>query len=179
MGRKAEMDTKCMCDLRHLVDLSSAEVWVEISEHMDEYSRPIIGMDVLCNLFKWIKENSPGLKFYKLEMRVFNSLLEKLEKNRDDIIELDRYIQEASDRLKEVKGYNQTDLTKVGIARKSFAITLEELINFYKGLEILEEEFEVINESTFILWSIGSYYKNIYTLKQMLERRLVHALINR
>lgn len=170
------MDNKYLVDLRYLVDLSKIKVCIEISNCI-EYENPLSVMDNLTRLLDFINNNQDYMP-KKININVFNSLLKKVKLNRDFVYELDTYINESSEKLKKDKGWDKTDLAKVGIPRSSFEITLQELIIFYKVLESLENCYNIIKDDTILFFGEATYFNNIKTIKNMLEKRLAYAILN-
>lgn len=170
------MNNHYWVDLRNLIDLSRIKVYIEISNCI-EYQHPIYVLDNLTNLLNCINRNSNCMP-KKINIDVFNSLLRKVEENKNYLHELDRYIEYSSKILKENNGWEKDDSAKVGIPRSSFQITLEELIVFYKVLEKLEKCYDIMKHDIIMLWPVETYYTSIKTIKDMLEKRLAHAIIN-
>ncbi|ADK13143.1 MULTISPECIES: hypothetical protein [Clostridium] len=170
------MNNKYLVDLRHLIDLSRIKAYIEISNCI-EFQHPTDVMDNLTRLLSYANKNSICMP-KQIDTGIFNSLIKKVEANRDYLHELNEYIEDSSRKLKEDNGWEENDMSKVGIPRSSFGITLEELIVFYKVLENLENCYDIIKNDIVTFWSVETYFNNIKTIKNMLEKRLAHAIIN-
>lgn len=172
------MNDKYIVDLRHLVDLNKTTVYIEVSSCF-EYTYPTEGMDLLCHLLKYVQKHINEWPFEKIDASVFNNLVKKVEDNKKYLYELDSYIKCANKKLKKDKGWPEKDIASVGLPKESFKITIEELIVFYKSLELFEEYYDKVKEEIFIAQSTKSYFKNIEAIKHMLEKRLAYAIINK
>ncbi|GCD13250.1 hypothetical protein [Clostridium tagluense] len=179
------MEEKYLVDLRHLIDFNKLTTYIDVSDCF-EYQYPTNGMDMLYSLLRYAKENLATFRFDITDKTVFYSFMNKIEDNKNMLLELNKYILFANNKLKLDKGLLEGDALKVGLPQASFVITLEELIIFYKILEKLQESYENIAK-----WSIsegnigtcfrnvGTYFRNIETIKTMLEKRLMYKLTNR
>jgi uncharacterized FlgJ-related protein len=142
-----------------------------------EFQHPTYVMDNIYRLLNYANKNSICIP-EQIDISIFNNLLKKVEANKDYLHELNEYIQASNRKLKEHKGWKENDMSEVGIPRSSFRITLKELIVFYKVLEKLENCYDIIKNDIIIFWSAETYFNNIKTIKNMLEKRLAHAIIN-
>lgn len=172
------MDDKYMVDLRHLVDLNKTTVYIEVSSCF-EYKYPTEGMNILCHLLRYVQKHINERLFENIDASAFNNLVKKVEDNKNYLYELDRYIEFTNKKLKKDKGWDEDDCASVGLPKQSFEITIEELIAFYKSLELLEECYDKVKEEIIIAQSISNYLKDIEAIKGMLEKRLAYAIINK
>lgn len=171
------MDKEYIEDLKHLIDISKTKVNIEVSNRF-EYMHPI---DVIKYFYPVIKHLRDNIERYevvmKFDRKVLDSLVSKLENNKESLCELDRYINYANDKLKEDKGWTKNDCVQVGLPKEAFEVTVEELIVFYNCLELLESYYPYISKDIVIPWSIESHFKYMNDLKGMLEKRLAFAII--
>lgn len=172
------IDKENFAYLKYLIDLRQETVNIEVSSCF-EYVYPTEAMNWLCVILKYLQKNSEYFyKISKMDMSVLGSLIQKLEENEKWLNEFDGYIRYANKKLKKDKGWPENDVASVGLPREVLNITLEELVIFYKCLEILEKDYHYIKEQHGILWSIERYFKYIDNIKNMLNERLAYKVIN-
>ncbi|GCD13251.1 hypothetical protein [Clostridium tagluense] len=110
------MEEKYLVDLRHLIDLNKLNVYINISNCF-EYDYPTDSMNYLCALLKYVRTNINDWCFNNIKdinINIFDSLIKKVNKNKDWLYTLDDYIEYASDKLKSDKGWSKENLAKVG-----------------------------------------------------------------
>jgi len=161
-----------------VINLGSVKVGIDVSRCF-EYSHPIDSMEMLLNLLKWIEKNIDNLSSYNVNKSSLESLINKFEENMNYIYEHDFYLKEATSKYKKHKGFSDKELLTVGVPKGSFEITLEELLNFHKGISILEEEYDYVRKNNLLIGDSVYYFRSLECIKNMLERRLTYAIANK
>jgi hypothetical protein len=163
---------------RSLLDLNNIKVIVDVTRCF-EFSHPKESTLTLHKLLKWVQKNHDSLGVYNINKNALDSFIEKYELNMNYIIEHDFYLKEANDKYKNHKGYSESAVANVGIPRGSFEVTLEEVRNFYKCINVLEEEHDIVKGKNIVLGDSGYYFRSMEAIKAMLEKRMTYAIIHR
>jgi hypothetical protein len=162
---------------RNLLDLNDIKVDIEVSRCF-EFTHPKESTMMLHKLLKWIQKNLDSLSVYNINKVALDNFIEKYELNMNYIIERDFYLKEANDRYKNHKGFSESAVANVGIPRSPFKVTLEELRNFYKCINVLEEEYDLVRGKNIVLSDSVYYFRSMEAIKAMLEKRMTYAIIH-
>jgi hypothetical protein len=161
-----------------LTDLNKTEVLIEINKCF-KYVSSFEGMLSLVHLLMYVRSQIDEVVLKKIDERVLNSfmqidksvldsLIEKVEKNRQDLIEVDKYIEYAREKFREDKHLPKYEAAFTAIPIRVFSITVEELLVFCNILEIIEQNYNIVMKEFNFLF----YLENIESIKNMLKERL-------